>query len=151
MVNDSLGHDTGDSLLIAAAGVIRRSCRASDIAARIGGDEFAVLLSNSDRSIVESVISRIRKAIEAHNEQNPEIPLSISFGFAASGEGCKNITDLFKEADNNMYREKLHNSRSTRSTIVQILMKTLEARDFITEGHANRMQRHCEIGYRIAQ
>jgi HD-GYP domain-containing protein (c-di-GMP phosphodiesterase class II) len=48
--------------------------------------------------------------------------------------------DIFREADNNMYREKLHRKQSIRSAIVQALMKALEARDFITEGHAERLQ-----------
>lgn len=51
-----------------------------------------------------------------------------------------NIVTLFKQADDIMYREKLHHSQSTRSAIVQALMKALEARDFYTEGHADRLQ-----------
>jgi len=50
------------------------------------------------------------------------------------------LSDVFKEADNKMYREKLHRSQSACSAIVQILMKALEARDYITEGHADRLQ-----------
>jgi len=51
-----------------------------------------------------------------------------------------NLNSLFKEADNNMYREKLYHSQSSRSAIVKTLMKALEARDYITEGHADRLQ-----------
>jgi HD-GYP domain-containing protein (c-di-GMP phosphodiesterase class II) len=47
---------------------------------------------------------------------------------------------VYKEVDNSMYREKLHRSKSTRSALVQALMKALEARDFITEEHADRLQ-----------
>ena len=61
-------------------------------------------------------------------------------GFAVSGKTSANVSEVFKEADNNMYREKLHRSKSTRSAIVQALMKALEVRDFITEGHADRLQ-----------
>lgn len=140
LVNDSLGHDTGDALLVAAAGVIKESLRASDMAARIGGDEFAILLPNSDASVVENVCKRIRDSILKYNEVNPELPLSISVGFAVGREMPPNLTDLFKEADNNMYREKLNRSQSARSAIVQTLMKALEVRDYITEGHADRLQ-----------
>ncbi len=140
LVNDSWGHDAGDALLVAAAGVIKESLRASDMAARIGGDEFAILLPNSDFAVVENVSKRIRGAIQKYNAANPKLPLSISVGFAVGREMPPNLTELFKEADNNMYREKLNRSQSNRSAIVQTLMKALEVRDYITEGHADRLQ-----------
>ncbi|MHB8157013.1 MAG: HD-GYP domain-containing protein [Desulfocucumaceae bacterium] len=141
LVNDTFGHDTGDSLLIAAASVIKESFRGGDIIARIGGDEFAVLLSNSPKVVVEDSYRRIKKSIDRHNQLNQELPLSISIGFAVCDDG-KNISmnELYKEADNSMYREKLHSSQSARSSIVHTLMKAMEARDFITEGHADRLK-----------
>ncbi|MHB1043382.1 MAG: PAS domain S-box protein [Eubacteriales bacterium] len=140
LINDTLGHTTGDTLLMAAAGVISESFREGDIVARIGGDEFAILLPSGGRAAVEGASHRIRDAIARYNAVNLELPVSISIGFATSSESSINMDDVFKEADNNMYREKLHSSQSTRSAIVQTLMKALKARDFITEGHADRMQ-----------
>ena len=140
LINDTMGHDAGDSLLIAAADVIRKCFRQGDVVARIGGDEFAVLLPKSNRAAIESVCRRMRDALTSYNAANPGIPLSISVGFAVSSETSVDIGNLFKEADNNMYREKLYRGRSARSAIVQTLMKTLEAKDFITEGHVDRLQ-----------
>lgn len=137
--NDSLGHDAGDELLKAAAMVIKESFRQEDIVARIGGDEFAVLLPNSTPELVAQANRRIREAINDYNNTKPQHYLSISIGYAI-GDNSAHIGDLFKEADNNMYREKLHHSQSARSATVQILMKALEARDFVTEGHADRLQ-----------
>ncbi|MFZ5633596.1 MAG: PAS domain S-box protein [Bacillota bacterium] len=139
LVNDTLGHDAGDTLLVAAANVIREPFRKGDMVARIGGDEFAVLLPNSPREVVENACQRIRGAVDKYNEANPKLPLSISIGYAI-GDRTFEPANIFKEADNNMYREKLHRSQSARSAIVQILKKALEARDFITEGHAGRLQ-----------
>lgn len=140
LVNDTMGHETGDALLVAAAGLLRKCLRENDVVARIGGDEFAIMLPCSDNAAVASVCQRIRGAVARYNERKPELPLSISIGYAASGEAAASIIDLFKEADNNMYREKLHRSQSAKSAIVQTLMLALEARDFITEGHADRLQ-----------
>ncbi|MFZ5645155.1 MAG: PAS domain S-box protein [Bacillota bacterium] len=138
-VNDTLGNGAGDELLTSVAGIIRDSFRDGDIIARIGGDEFGILLPSGDCELVKRASTRIIKAVERYNGNNPKIPLSLSVGSATS-DGPVNIVELFKEADNNMYREKLHRSQSARSSIVQALMKALEARDFITEGHADRLQ-----------
>ncbi|MCB8817900.1 hypothetical protein LJE72_20615 [Desulfosporosinus sp. SRJS8] len=51
-----------------------------------------------------------------------------------------NLDEVFKEADDGTYRQKLHRNKSARSAIVHAMMKALEARDFITEGHADRLQ-----------
>jgi HD-GYP domain-containing protein (c-di-GMP phosphodiesterase class II) len=66
--------------------------------------------------------------------------ISISIGFAISSSDFHDINELYKEADDNMYREKLNHIQSFRSSMVQGMMKTLEARDFLTEGHAERMR-----------
>lgn len=139
-VNDTLGHNTGDDLLRLAAGTIKKCFREEDIVSRIGGDEFAVIIPRGDFRIVEQACRRIQNAVEKYNTENPELPLSLSVGFAVGDTTDRSSSDIFKEADNNMYREKLHRSKSTRSALVQALMKALEARDFITEGHADRLQ-----------
>ncbi|MHB8158230.1 MAG: bifunctional diguanylate cyclase/phosphohydrolase, partial [Desulfocucumaceae bacterium] len=139
-VNDTLGHDTGDILLINTAHIIKEAFRGSDMVARIGGDEYAVLLPDTDKVTIEGACHRIKKAIVRYNKAHPELPLSLSVGYAIGSKGNKSMAELFKEADNNMYREKLLRNQSNRSSIVQTLIKAMEARDFITEGHADRLQ-----------
>lgn len=140
LANDTLGHAHGDALLKQAAKLIRRCFRQSDVVARTGGDEFAVLLPNTSLEAIEIACNRIRDTIEEYNKSNPGFPLSMSIGYAVTADDSKSIQQLLKEADDYMYREKLHRSQSTRSSIVQTLKKALEARDFITEGHADRLQ-----------
>ncbi len=140
LINNALGHAAGDALLVAVADVICRSFGPEATIARIGGDEFVILLPRGKASEVEAAYKSIQESVARYNADNPQLALSISVGYAVSdGVGFK-IADLIKEADNNMYREKLHRSKSVHNATVQALMKALEARDFITEGHGERMQ-----------
>jgi len=141
LVNDTLGHDQGDRLLVAAARVIRDSFREGDLAARIGGDEFAVVLPNTTEPAVENACQRIQETVDTYNATTPELPLSISVGFSIRNGSHKNLKDVFKEADNHMYRKKLYRTQSVRSTIVNTLINTLKARDLGTEQHASRLEK----------
>ncbi len=140
LVNDSLGHSTGDKLLKAAATVLKNSFRSNDMVARIGGDEFAVLIPQSNEKVLESAQNRIEKAVELYNRDNPELPLSISMGWAFRKDPGVSLKQIIEEADNNMYRNKLLRNRSAHSSIVQALMKTLNVRDFNTENHGDRLK-----------
>ncbi|MGE5541856.1 MAG: diguanylate cyclase domain-containing protein, partial [Bacillota bacterium] len=146
LINDTLGHKKGDALLRSTASAIRESVRKGDVVTRIGGDEFAVLLRDCDRQAVEDVCARIRNAVQAHNETGSDLALSVSIG-SAFHEACSDINALFKEADNNMYREKLKRGQSTRSALVQTLMRTLESRDISMRRHASRMR---DLAVRLA-
>lgn len=140
LVNDTMGHQAGDALLIAAANILQQLFRSSDIVARVGGDEFAILLSEGGQADVVAAATRIEEHVAYHNRTSPDLPLSLSVGFALREKSGQRIRDLFIEADNNMSRKKLHLSQSNRSSVVQTLAKALEARDFITEGHADRLE-----------
>ncbi len=143
IVNDSLGHNAGDAILKNVAEILKQSFRAGDVIARIGGDEFVVLLNTNSIKIFENACRQIKHHIAAYNTKNP-MPISLSIGFALSRHSPPDMNALFKEADNNMYREKLHQKLSARSAIVKGLIKALEARDFITEGHGDRLQSMVE-------
>lgn len=139
LVNDIFGHDCGDIQLISVAKLLTGCFRERDVIARIGGDEYAILLHDADIQTVKIVCERVQKRILVGNlESNP--PLSLSIGFAVSDDPKIPMRELFKQADNNMYREKLSHGQKARSAIVQTMMKLLEDRDFITEGHGDRME-----------
>lgn len=140
MINDTFGHDAGDRLLVAAAGIIKKCFRKSDVVARIGGDEFAVILADCDRQGLERACLKVRHALEEYNAGNPEFTLNLSMGFAVKDSYNTSLYEVFKVADNNMYQEKLHHNQSARSAVVHALMRALAARDFITGGHAERLE-----------
>ena len=139
-LNDTLGHQAGDQMIIQTADILRHNFRSSDIIARIGGDEFAVLLTETEQEVVELMLQRLRQSVQDYNSIEPEIPLSLSIGYSLDEGATVNVHDLFREADNRMYREKIQREGSARSAILQALTSSMEARDFNTENHCDRLQ-----------
>ncbi|NPV91372.1 MAG: PAS domain S-box protein [Firmicutes bacterium] len=106
-INESFGHEAGDKLLRDTSDLIRGCFRPGDVIARTGGDEFTAILTNIDEQVLEKAVERIRTRVEGFNAQDPAFPLSVSIGIAVGDEDNADIYDLFKKADNNVYREKL--------------------------------------------
>jgi diguanylate cyclase (GGDEF)-like protein/PAS domain S-box-containing protein len=151
LINDTLGHRAGDDLLrVVASGLRSTVVAGDDIVARIGGDEFAVIIYAPDKDRIEHSIDELARFVLEYNNKNPQLPLSLSIGWAADYASSKEAEELFKLADNDMYRQKLHQSQSMRSSIVQTMMRALEERDHITEGHADRLQHLAEkLGHQL--
>lgn len=151
LVNDTVGHEQGDRLLIACAQALREVFRGSDVLARVGGDEFVALLPQTGAHTGEVIAGRIESHIDDYNSKNKnQLPLSISLGMATAENNSKLLQDTYKEADDLMYRAKLHKGVDARSQIIQSLMAALGERDFITEGHARRLEELCcKVGEKV--
>jgi diguanylate cyclase (GGDEF)-like protein/PAS domain S-box-containing protein len=132
-INDTLGHDTGDILIAAAAYMLASCFGAGDVVARIGGGEFGIIMPNSDPAVVGEACERIRNAAASYRAAS-KMPLSISVGMDVCTGGETTLNETYKNADRNMYREKLHSQQSGHSAIVATLAQALEARDFVTDG-----------------
>lgn len=104
MINDHLGHHTGDELLRTAAQQLLKHIRQEDCLARLGGDEFVMVLS-CPGSVVRERLSSIRKALEAWNAAGG-LPLELSFGLAGSDDGSVAPEVLLRQADARMMEEK---------------------------------------------
>ena len=141
LINDTLGHERGDELLMRASQIIRRSFRENDVVARVGGDEFAVLLPNTPRSKVEEICARIKSSIADYNRKNRNLPLGISIGFSIRSSPGQGMTELYREADNNMYKEKLFGSQQFRGVIVKNLLATIEDIGITTQHSARRLKK----------
>ncbi|MBS3969918.1 MAG: PAS domain S-box protein [Clostridia bacterium] len=139
LINDTMGHEKGDEILQAAARVLGQSLRKSDIIARTGGDEFSIILPNTDEDVVEGIVARIKATIKLYNQDHSQLPLSISLGAATSSGPDQKLKETLKIADDLMYKDKLYRNSSARSQIVNSLLAALSERDFIADGHASRM------------
>jgi len=106
LVNDTLGHQAGDVLLQTCGSILKSSLRASDIVARMGGDEFAAILVNTDGETAAAIVDRIYDNIEAYNQENPDLPLSVAIGLATAANGSRPLREVYKEADEKMYSVK---------------------------------------------
>ena len=104
VVNDKKGHAAGDELLRQATAVLSDSFRNEDVLARIGGDEFAVLLPRTDSAMVEQILARIQTVLKEHNLRNPDLPVLLSLGSSTVAQG--ELTEAFNQADRRMYADK---------------------------------------------
>jgi diguanylate cyclase (GGDEF)-like protein len=100
-INDTLGHAIGDDLLRQFGVAMRRSVRSGDVAARIGGDEFAVILSNADGFEATGFVDRLRCNLKAASEL-----LEFSVGTSTSPRDSTDPTELFRVADARLYEKK---------------------------------------------
>ncbi|MFH1026540.1 MAG: diguanylate cyclase [Pseudomonadota bacterium] len=107
-VNDTKGHDAGDQLIQATASAILTVFRAADVVARIGGDEFAVLLPNTDRQTAQDAVDRIRSNVESYDSKLHGGGLSLGIATAFSGD---ELVAALKRADELMYLDK-HQKRN---------------------------------------
>lgn len=105
LANDTFGHDTGDSLLVNAARVLKSNCRADDIVTRWGGDEFAILLPNTSESEALAICERIRTACE--EVQAGPVQLSVALGVATRTTLAEPLTQVVRSAEDWMYKHKL--------------------------------------------
>lgn len=109
LINDYLGHDTGNSMLQTAARLLRSSLRSTDCVARLGGDEFAVLLPRCNLRDAARVLEKIRAVFRHYNEHSGSVPVIMSFGLSG-GEEAPSLRAALALADRRMLHEK-HGSR----------------------------------------
>ncbi len=109
LINDYLGHDTGNSMLQTAARLLRSSLRSTDCVARLGGDEFAVLLPRCNLRDAARVLEKIREVFRHYNEHSGHVPVIMSFGLSGAEE-APSLREALALADRRMLHEK-HGSR----------------------------------------
>lgn len=142
LVNDAFGHNAGDELLRKVASIIKTECRADEIIARIGGDEFVLLLPKTDVKAANQLMERINAAIM--NEKIDRIALSVSMGCSVKKAVSETMNGVFKEAEDDMYRRKLSEGSSMRSKNIDLIISSLYEKNHREMDHSKRVSEICE-------
>jgi diguanylate cyclase (GGDEF)-like protein/PAS domain S-box-containing protein len=141
LVNDSFGHASGDMLLKRAAEAIRNACREKDVIARVGGDEFVVLLPGTTAKETLQIANQIKEHQSA--ESNANIELSISYGYDTKTTDKQSLIEILANAENHMYRHKLYERSSLRSKTIDLIMNTLFEKSSREAAHSSRVSNIC--------
>jgi len=125
LTNDVFGHAAGDQLLMRVAEVSKRICRADDIIARVGGDEFCILLPRTRLSDAEAIAARIKR--EFAKERIVAINGSISLGCDAKTTADEQLLAVYESAENKMYEDKTLHRRDNNANMIETIIATMHA------------------------
>ncbi|MDD4629779.1 MAG: diguanylate cyclase [Eubacteriales bacterium] len=145
MTNDIFGHAAGDELIKKSAKILVRSCRENDIIARIGGDEFIILLPNTSEEKAEKVISRINS--EFLDARVAAIKCSIALGVDTKRSPDQSFAETMANAENAMYKNKTMNRKLVNMDIIETIIETLHSRSAREKQHSIAVSEFCsEVG-----
>ncbi|WP_018250203.1 diguanylate cyclase [Orenia marismortui] len=136
LTNDIFGHEMGDQLLQEMARLLKKSAREEDIISRWGGDEFGIILPNTDREDVARIIKRIKDNL-ANSDFGPIKP-HIALGSATKFKVSQDIEEIFSQAEDQMYKDKSNSKDSLDNPLLKSLLEELENENYEIEGHRDR-------------
>ncbi len=141
LINDAFGYEKGDLLLLAITTILKKCCREEDIIARVGGDEFYILLPKTSSETAEIICNRIYKECQSDRfmDEDTAIYPSISLGHATKNLESESLGKELNAAETNMYQSKLLEGKSFRSNIMESIKATMFEKSHETEAHAERL------------
>lgn len=148
LVNDVFSHIEGDQLIIEITKILKKATRADDIVARWGGDEFAILLPQTELDNARVIYERIKDL--CNKSMYKTIKPSISMGCATKVKEDESIDDVIKLAEERMYHEKLIEGKQMRSMLISAVEKTLREKCHEPASHTKIMiELSQSFGYHI--
>jgi diguanylate cyclase (GGDEF)-like protein/putative nucleotidyltransferase with HDIG domain len=167
--NDLYGHQKGDEVLRSLGEILKKGIREDDIVARYGGEEFAIILPNTPEKeaikLAEELRSKIEKAYFYGEENQPNGKLTVSIGISIYPDKAKNAIELFKSADDALYRAKFFDKNRVETytsildelkidiedehidtiTSIKTLISVINAKDKYTYGHVERVVTYSRL------
>jgi len=148
LINDSLGHQMGDRVLTAVGAGIMRELRSVDTGARFGGDEFVILLADTDPGGAVVVAQRVQAALaEVHDFDGHQIATQASMGIATSAIEYTSAEDVLRDADTAMYRAKLAEPGTVAFFDVAMHASALRQQSLHREIHRALQENQFEVHY----
>jgi diguanylate cyclase (GGDEF)-like protein len=137
LVNDAFGHRVGDEYLKLAASLLESEARGSDIVARWGGDEFAIIMPNSTSEAAKKLIERVESKIRVTEFKQGK--LSVAFGYDTKIKMNQDLSNTFKSAEEMMYHNKNEVIGSVRSETINMILNTLFDKSEEVQQHSFRV------------
>ncbi|MCT4631506.1 MAG: PAS domain S-box protein [Firmicutes bacterium] len=148
LTNDAFGHKMGDRLLMRVSDVLKKVCSKNNKVARIGGDEFVVLLPQTNSSETEKIITCIKNELRGTMLEN--IVISVSIGYEVKNDITDNINEVYLVAEEKMYRKKLTESQSMRNSTIKVILKTLNESNERERLHSDKVSKwSVKLGEKI--
>lgn len=145
ITNDIFGHTAGDRLIKKSSEILRQVCRHKDEVARVGGDEFIILLPETTGESAEKILVQIRAAFAQARVE--AVKCSISLGLDTKTSPDQALDDIMANAENAMYKDKIMNRNSNNKEIINTIIETLHARNSGEKRHSAAVSEICsEMG-----
>lgn len=141
LINDTLGHEIGDSVLVSIAQILKEAFREDEIVARLGGDEFIVLLPKTTKIDTAKIIERVKDKIT----DNSEVLYNATVSFGYETKLSTEMKNIFKLAEDQMYREKIYEGPSSRGKTLESIFATLNEKDSLFKSHSYSVSEYCEM------
>ncbi len=143
LINDAYGLDHGDEILKLVSSALTEFCNDIGDLFRMGGDAFAFLAVNTSESLIKGYIRLIHERIS--HLQYLNINLSVSIGYAIKKDDHQSSSDIFKEAESQMYRRKILDTTSLRNNAIKGIIQTLNDKYKVEKEHSERVQKLCKL------
>jgi diguanylate cyclase (GGDEF)-like protein/PAS domain S-box-containing protein len=150
IVNDAFGHSAGDELITKVAHVLSRYKRSDDVIARIGGDEFVIIMPRTEQLFINHYTKQVTQALR--HEYIMGIEISVSFGWEVKKKADQDVFECLKHAEDRMYQSKIYYGSSKRNDIIKSISSALAMKSTCEEAHAKRVGELCaslgrELGF----
>jgi len=138
LINDAFGHSMGDKALKRIGEILKETFRDEDIIARVGGDEFMILLPKTDEKTSQVIVERVKE--KCRQRPLDIININISFGISTKTKSEKNINEVLEEAEDKMYFNKLKEGKEAKLNMINYLKEKLQKITFENNGHYERLK-----------